>query len=125
MEALVNYNLLAYAIYLSVTFYITVVVGYRFYKHGIHLILDLFTPNAIGAHAINKLLLVGYYLVNLGYLATSIRSWPTIASYQTMVSVLFKEVSILLLVLAILHYNNLFWLHYLSKRKDFIKFLTH
>ena len=120
-----NLNLVSYALYLSITFYITVVVGYRFYKNGIYLVLELFNPNSAGAHAINKLLLVGYYLVNLGYLAISIRTWPHINSIQTMIGLLFEEVSFILLVLALLHYNNLFWLHYLSKRKDSIKFLTH
>lgn len=120
-----NFNLLAYGIYLSVTFYITVVVGYRFYKNGIHLVLELFQNNIAGAHSINKLLLVGYYLVNLGYLAISINLWPHITGYPQLFQILFKEVSFILLALAILHYNNIFWLHYLSKRKDFIKFLTH
>jgi hypothetical protein len=120
-----NYNIIAYSIYLGITFYITVIVGYRFYKNGIHLILNLFQPNVAGAHAINTMLLVGYYLVNLGYLAISIGSWSTIDSVEAMVGLLFHEVSIILIVLAVMHYNNLFWLHYLSKRKEFIKFLTH
>ncbi|MFT5511912.1 MAG: hypothetical protein ACI8SE_000306 [Bacteroidia bacterium] len=120
-----NLNLVSYAIYLTITFYITVVVGYRFYKNGIHVVMELFHPNTEGAHAINRLLLVGYYLVNLGYLAISIRTWPTISSIQIMTGLLFKEVSFIFLVLALLHYNNLFWLHYLSKRKHVIKFLTH
>ena len=120
-----NLNLTAYGIYLLVTFYITVIVGYKFYKNGIHLVLDLFQNNVEGAHAINKLLLVGYYLVNLGYLAISISLWPMITSYHQMLQLIFNEVSFILLVLAFLHYNNIFWLHFLSKRKDFIKFLTH
>ncbi len=120
-----NANLLTYSIYLGITIYITVVVGYAFYKNGIHLILDLFSPNHAGAHAINKLLLVGYYLVNIGYLAISINGWPAIESYQHMIYILFKQTGFILLALAALHYNNLFWLNYLSKRKDFIKFLTH
>ena len=120
-----NLNIVAYTIYLGITFYITVIVGYKFYKNGIHLILELFQPNEAGAHAINKLLLVGYYLVNLGYLAISISGWPTISNYPQMFGILTKQVSIILLLLSVLHYNNLFWLNYLSKRKDFIKFLTH
>lgn len=120
-----NTNILTYSIYLMVTIYITVVVGYKFYKNGIHLILNLFKPNIEGAHAINKLLLVGYYLVNLGYLAISIKGWPVIQSHNEMIKILFQQTGIILLALAVLHYNNLFWLYYLSKRKDFIQFLTH
>ncbi len=120
-----NLNLLAYGIYLLVTFYITVIVGYKFYKNGIYLVLELFQNNVLGAHSINKLLLVGYYLVNLGYLAMSISLWPTITSFPQLFQILFNEVSFILLALAFLHYNNILWLNYLSKRKDFIKFLTH
>ena len=120
-----NLNILAYTVYLLITFYITVVVGYKFYKNGIHLLIDLFSPNVSGAHVINKLLLVGYYLVNLGFVAMSISGWPVIKTWSQLIGIVFKQVSIIMLVLAILHYNNLFWLHYLSKRKDFIQFLTH
>lgn len=120
-----NVNVITYSIYLAVTIYVTVVVGYGFYKNGIHLIVDLFSGNKVAANAINKMLLVGYYLVNIGYLALSISTWPPLTSYLDMVQILFAKVSIILLVLGVLHINNIVCLHILAKRKNVIEFLTH
>ncbi len=120
-----NLNVIGYSIYLAVTIYITVVVGYGFYKNGIHLIINLFNGNTEAANAINKMLLVGYYLVNIGYLSISIGGWPGIGSSLELIQILFHRVSIILLALGVLHINNMVCLYLLSKRKTFIKFLTH
>ncbi len=120
-----SWNIEAYSIYLGVTAYITIVVGYMFHKYGFFLILNLFNGNVQAAKSINNLLLVAYYLVNLGYLAISISTWPELLSIVQVLQLLFHKISLILLVLGILHFNNIFWLNYLSRRKDFIKFLTH
>lgn len=120
-----NYNILTYGIYLLVTFYVTVIVGYSFYKNGIYLITDLFGGNRQAATAINTMLLVGYYLVNLGYLTLSITTLPVLTSLQEVLFTLYQKIGVILLVLGALHVNNIIWLHYLAKKENVIKFLTH
>lgn len=120
-----SFNIIAYSIYLLVTVYVTVVVGYGFHKHGHYLILDLFNGNEPATKAINNMLLVGYYLVNIGYLALSITTWPTLVNWADTIGLLFDRVSIILILLGLLHVNNIVWLHILSKRKKFIEFITH
>lgn len=120
-----NFNLIGYSIYLLVTGYVTVIVGYGFYKNGIHLIVDLFRGNTEAAGAMNTILLIGYYLVNIGYLALSIQTWPVIDNATILIDMLYRKVGVILLVLGVLHVNNIVCLHILAKRKDVIKFLTH
>lgn len=77
-------NTIAYAIYLAITYLITVKVGWRFYRNGRIFILGLLEQNHTLADAINNILLVGYYLVNLGYATVMISSWGTIHSWTEM-----------------------------------------
>ncbi|MBO6515120.1 MAG: hypothetical protein JJ975_01035, partial [Bacteroidia bacterium] len=98
-----NFNILGYSLFLSTTIYVTVVVGYAFYKNGYFLILSLFGNNQEAATALNRLLLIAYYLVNIGYMAFSIHTWPTLPSMAEMCAVLFQRVGTILLVLAGLH----------------------
>jgi hypothetical protein len=108
-------NTLAYIIYLLVTGYITVYVGNRCFHHGrIYLEKALDDDFPLAAN-VNRLLLTGYYLVNLGYMSLMITGWETIFSYEQ----LFLSVAIkcgrIILTLGLMHYLNLFvilWWHH-------------
>ncbi|WP_089909142.1 hypothetical protein [Chitinophaga rupis] len=58
-------NTLAYIIYLLITYLVTVRVGFIFYRNGRLFILNLLRQDAALTDFINKILLVGYYLLNL------------------------------------------------------------
>jgi hypothetical protein len=110
-------NITAYIIYLIVAIFITIVVGRDLHKNGYSLILDLF-ENKSFARTINNLLLTGYYLVNVGYITIAISSFETINSTQLMITELAYKIGTILLILGILHFNNILILHILSKRKQ-------
>lgn len=110
-----NFNLLAYLIYSSITAFIIVYMGYQFYKNGIHYLLDLFKTDSKTAHFVNKLLLFGYYLLNLGYVAISLSFWPEIISLIQVIELTATRSGIIILGLGALHYFNLFWLKQLPK----------
>ena len=100
-------NLLAYLIYILVTYVITVHVGLQFYRHGRHYILAMFHGNEKYTDRVNHLLLVGYYLVNLGYAALIISSWGHVGSVEELVTSLASRIGKIMLILAVLHYNNM------------------
>ncbi|MCB9260819.1 MAG: hypothetical protein H6607_00370 [Flavobacteriales bacterium] len=120
-----NYQVWSYGMYFLATGYITIIVGYGFYKNGFALILDLFSQNHQAANAINKILLMGYYLINLGYVALSIRLWPPISNVNELLAELFYRVGTIMLILGLMHLNNVVWLYILSKSKKFIHYITH
>lgn len=119
-----SWNEIAYMVYLPISIYETVVVGYRFHKHGLHLISDLFAPNVMLAKTTNNLLLVGYYLVNMGWITLSINLWGSIETAAMTFLIVTRSLSMIFIVLAVLHYNNIFWLYYFSTRQHLLKFLT-
>ncbi|MDQ7949905.1 MAG: hypothetical protein REI93_13720, partial [Pedobacter sp.] len=57
---------------------------------------------------INKVLLVGYYLVNVGYATMTLVDWETIRSVPQLVEVIAARMAIIISILAILHYLNIY-----------------
>jgi hypothetical protein len=115
------YNITAYCIFLSVLFFVTFKLGWVFYKNGVVYVRMLLPEENHLVDAINKLLLAGYYLVNLGYIVLNIAFWDRIDTLQDMCEVLFQKVGLNILLLSLLHYFNLFWLLLFSKKKKSIK----
>jgi hypothetical protein len=113
------YNILAYIIFLSALFFITFRVGWIFYKNG-EVFIKMLIPEEIHlVESINKLLLAGYYLTNLGYVVLNISWWEPIESLQMMCEVLFMKAGGIILLLALMHYMNITWLLLYSRIKNF------
>ena len=105
-----NLTVWAYCIYLVITTIITVWVGLACHKHGIHFIIDCVKDEAI-AHSINNLLLIGYYLLNIGYVILTITGWETIHSIPELFDILTFRLAIIILTLAMTHYINMLLLN--------------
>ncbi len=101
-----NLNVWAYCIYIGFTLIITVIVGWKCHKNGIYFIIDCVKDASI-AHAINNLLLVGYYLLNIGYAIRTISGWDVITSVPNLLDVLTFRLALIILLLAIVHYVNI------------------
>ncbi|WP_146191785.1 hypothetical protein [Algibacter marinivivus] len=112
-----NYNIISYIIYIPIIFFIMIYVGWLFYKHGELFLLNLFQDEAI-VKSINNILLIGYYLVNLGYAIITIAYWEVINSIPEMLNTLSHHLGIIIIGLAVLHYNNVLCLTYLVKSKS-------
>jgi hypothetical protein len=102
-----NYNTIAYLIYLPCTVYITLYVGWACYKNGIHHLKSIFQKETALAELINKLLLIGYYLLNIGYATITLRFWNTINNVQELINILTQRIGLIVLFLGIMHYFNL------------------
>ncbi|MCP4520412.1 MAG: hypothetical protein GY827_01735 [Cytophagales bacterium] len=100
-------NIIAYLIYLSITFYITVIVGKNLYHHGVHYLKDIFDGNKDIYIPVNKILLTGYYLLNLGYAMYMLNSWEEITTKSELIKSIIENSGKIILILAVIHYNNL------------------
>lgn len=109
-KLIMNLNLVAYGIYLTLTAIIIVYVGKLCYRNGNIFIQNLLKNNYTLAHQINKILLVAYYLINLGYCAITLLFWDLITSKTELITVVSYKISLIVLIIAILHYINIFML---------------
>lgn len=100
-------NLIAYLIYLLVTYTITVHVGRTFYRNGRVYILDMLKHDEPLTDQVNKVLLTGYYLLNIGFATIKLTGWQPIDTLSEMVEVLSQMIGQIVLLIAILHYLNM------------------
>lgn len=116
METVANFNLTAYLVYLFITMPLIIWVGRMLFTNGRVFIKDMFKNNQELTDSINKLLLVGFYLVNIGYTVYALRIMGTIDTAHEMVEVLSQKIGIIVLVLGIMHFINMTVLYKLRKR---------
>jgi hypothetical protein len=109
-------NIIAYIIYLFITYLITVKVGMLFYRNGRIFILGLLQDDIRLTDAINNILLVGYYLVNLGYATIMISTWNTIHNRTALLVSIVTMTGIIMLTLALMHCGNMLVIYLISKR---------
>jgi hypothetical protein len=58
-------------------------------------------------HQINKILLIGYYLLNLGYCAMTIISWEKIQTEKQLIEIIAIKSAIIILTIGFMHYINI------------------
>ncbi|MCG8576176.1 MAG: hypothetical protein MI810_14900 [Flavobacteriales bacterium] len=118
-----TYNLLAYIIFLTLIFFIVFSLGWIFYQNGEVYLKMLLADDHQLVKAINKILLLGYYLLNLGYTAVSLIFWDRISSLPEMIEKITLYSAYIILGLALMHYFNMTWLFLYAKyRKRKIQF---
>jgi len=105
-----NFNLTAYGIFLAIVVFIIIVVGRICYRNGNIYVLALLPGHEDLCIRINKLLLTGYYLLNIGYATMTLISWQTITNFPALVEVVATRSAIIIGMLSILHYLNIFLL---------------
>lgn len=115
-SSFMNYNITAYSIYLPLAFAITIKVGVSCYYNGAHYLVELMQGNTHLAHTINRYLLMGYLLLNLGYTAVTLSFWPGIHSSLGVVTSCSFSLGCLMLLLGFMHYFNML-VTYLIRKK--------
>jgi hypothetical protein len=111
-----NYNIIAYCIYLPITFYITIVVGRICYQNGEVYLSRIINDHPDTVKAINSLLLVGYYLLNLGYAAITLSFWQQIHDIRGLIEILSGKLGTIIMFLGLMHFNNMLVTYIISKR---------
>lgn len=111
-----NYNIIGYLIFFIIIVFIVVAVGKICYQNGNVFVAELIPNHLNLCKQINKVLLVGYYLVNIGYASLTLSGWETINSVLQMVELIAIKVSTIVCILSILHYLNIIILTTSSKK---------
>ncbi|WP_205514700.1 hypothetical protein [Longitalea arenae] len=100
-------NTLSYMIYLLITWFITVHVGLIFYRNGKSYILNLLHGDERLTLFINRILLIGYYLLNLGYVTMTIRLWKTVNTWTEVITSIATMTGKIMCTLAVIHFINM------------------
>ena len=102
-----NLNITAYIIYLLITGIIIVKVGRVCYNNGNIFVSELIPHHEDLCHRANQLLLIGYYLLNLGYCAMTLISWERITTFSRLIEIIAYKTSVIISIIALMHYLNI------------------
>jgi hypothetical protein len=78
-------------------------------------IISLLRGNVELADYINRVLLAGYYLLNIGSEFLKLKQWPKISTLDDWFSSLAVNMGTITLILALMHYANMLVIYFLSK----------
>ena len=103
-----NIEIVTYLLYLAITIGLTIWVAHTLHKNGRIFLVDVFHGNEPLADSVNHLLVVGFYLINLGYVSLALKLGYTISTAKEGIEALSVKVGTVLLVLGAMHFFNLF-----------------
>lgn len=104
--------LLVYLPYAAIAIGLTIWLARTLSRHGELFLATVFPGNAPLAHAVNQLLVIGFYLVNLGWALLLLRvDASSITDPRSAIELLATKLGTLLLLLGIAHLANLFVFH--------------
>lgn len=102
-----NIMLYTYALYAAATIAMTVWVAQTLYRTGHIFLVEAFHGNDEMADAVNHLLRVGFYLVNLGFVLMFLKYGKHPHTPVEAIEYLTTKVGIVLMVLGAMHFFNM------------------
>src|SRR5436190_4994119 len=96
-----------YLAYLAISVALTIWVARTLHKNGRIFLVDSFLGNEPLADSVNHLLVVGFYLINIGYVTLMLGYGEAAANPQESLEGLSTKVGLVLLVLGGMHFLNL------------------
>lgn len=111
-----NYIVLTYSLYLTLSIALTVWVARTLSKNGRVFLVDCFHQNEQLADSVNHLLVVGFYLINLGFISLFLKLGLNIEQPREVFEALSGKMGVVLLVLGGMHFFNLLVLSKMRRR---------
>jgi hypothetical protein len=102
------YMVAAYLTYLVLSVGMTVWVARTLYRNGAVFLLETFLGKERLAEAVNHLLVVGFYLINVGYVTLALRTAERVYTLQSLIEVVSEKLGYVLVVLGGMHFLNLY-----------------
>lgn len=96
-----------YAVYLAISIGLTVWVGSTLSRAGVLFLEDAFADSGL-ASAVNRLLVVGFYLLNFGFVSVAMRDDYQVTDTASVMERLSLKIGLVLVVLGVIHFFNLF-----------------
>ena len=97
----------SYLAYLAISILVTVWVAQTLHKHGRIFLVDSFMGNEALADSVNHLLVVGFYLINVGYVSVALRASAKPNDLAEAIEYLSTKIGVVLLVLGVMHFINI------------------
>lgn len=106
----------SYVAYLAISLMVMVWVAQTLHRNGRIFFVDAFHGNAELADSVNHLLVVGFYLVNVGYVALALKTSAVFLTGRSAIELVSQKIGWVLLLLGVMHFCNLFVFYRMRRR---------
>jgi hypothetical protein len=113
-----NTTVATYLAYLIISVALTIWVGRTLFRNGRLFLVDVFDGNERLADAVNRLLIVGFYLLNLGFVTLFLRVQDDVVGLRGSLDTLSVKVGTVLLVLGGIHLGNVYLFNRIRRRSS-------
>ena len=112
-----DYLVPVYLAYAAIALALTVWLAQTLYRNGAVFLEEVFDRKEI-AVAVNRLLVTGFFMVNLGYAMFLLKTGNEATSATEAIEILVQKLGILLLSLAAVHFVNIYVFWRLRRRNE-------
>jgi hypothetical protein len=99
---------ITYLMYLAISIALTIWVAQTLHKNGRVFLVDVFRGNESLADSVNHLLVVGFYLINFGYVSLALKLSYQLETMREGIEALSWKIGLVLVVLGGMHFFNLY-----------------
>ncbi len=100
-----------YLVYIGFSVFITIFVSRTLSRNGLAFLVDGFNGNRELATSTNHLLVVGFYLVNLGFVLLRMQTDVAIETIEELIVYQASGLGFVLLILGAAHFLNMYVIH--------------
>lgn len=105
-----------YLIYLVLSIGMTIWVARTLHTNGRIFLIDSFNGNEVLADSVNHMLVVGFYLINIGYVSLALKYGVKPETFQQAIEFLSTKVGLVLVVLGLMHFFNMYVISKMRRR---------
>lgn len=103
-----DYTVVLYLVYIVLSLGLAIWVGQTLFRNGRVFLVDAFGGREALADSINHLLLVGFYLINIGYISFALTSDRYIGNLRELIEMLSQKIGLVAIILGVLHVGNIY-----------------
>jgi hypothetical protein len=110
------YIVVCYIAYLALSLAVTIWVAQTLRHNGRSFLIDAFQGNGGLADSVNHLLVVGFYLINVGYVTLALHTTAQVETVRAAIELVCDKLGVVLIVLGAMHFFNLYVFNRLRRR---------
>ena len=109
------YVIACYFSYLAISIGLTIWVARTLQNSGRVFLIEAFRGNEDLADSVNRLLVVGFYLINAGYIALALKTRAPLTTVREVIELESGKLGVVLLILGGMHFFNILVLSRMRK----------
>jgi hypothetical protein len=98
---------LIYFSYMAISVALTVWVARTLHANGCIFLVDAFHGNEQLADSVNHLLVVGFYLINVGYITLALKTTEPLVTLREVIELESSKIGVVLVILGVMHVANI------------------